>query len=67
LRGGVPNKNTVARLKSNIIISKFWAGYPTASESFFFSDRNLLFFRCHVWLFFEQEAVWKIASFFDSK
>jgi len=36
LRSGVPNKNTVARLKSNIVVPqnflaspKIWAGYAT--------------------------------------
>jgi len=29
LRSSVPNKNTVARLKSNIYPPKFWAGYVT--------------------------------------
>jgi len=30
LRGGVPNKNTVARLTSNIFPQKkIWAGYAT--------------------------------------
>jgi len=34
LRSGVPNKNTAARLKSNILPppKKFWAGYATALQ-----------------------------------
>jgi len=33
LRSCVPNKNTVARLRSNILATqKFWAGYANAKD-----------------------------------